>query len=107
MEKFIASQSELKESDIFPDLDKFEDEFDSGNAVIKMAQNSHFLSGTKLAEIRAYTANEIFKARKKTDSLYSEFSQVKKMKEAVKKMKIDMELNENKVEHDKNQAIFN
>jgi hypothetical protein len=37
MEKFIASQTEVKESDIFPDLDKFEDEFDSGNAVIKMA----------------------------------------------------------------------
>lgn len=50
------------------------------------------ISEALLAEVRAYTANELFKIRKKTESLYSEFAKVKEMKRGVELMKRDMGL---------------
>ena len=42
------------------------------------------LSQQQVKEIRAYAANEIFKTRKLTNKLFSEFEQVKKMREDVR-----------------------
>lgn len=50
------------------------------------------MSEVLLAEIRAYVANELFKIRKSTQSLYSEFGKVKEMKRGVELMKRDMQM---------------
>lgn len=52
------------------------------------------VSEVLLAEIRAYVANELFKIRKKTESLYSEFGKVKEMKRGVELMRKDMQMSE-------------
>lgn len=38
---------------------------------------SQLISTTKMAEIKSYTANEVFRVRKRTDALYEEFDKVR------------------------------
>jgi hypothetical protein len=40
----------------------------------------------ELKEIRTYTANELFKAKSKTDRLYNEFTKIKKMKDELRNL---------------------
>ena len=46
----------------------------------------HLIQESKLIEIRSFTATELFKARSKTNRLFEEFAQIKKMKSAIQEM---------------------
>ena len=42
------------------------------------------VNDTQLCEIRAYTANELFRVQSRTDQLYKEFDKIREMKQALK-----------------------
>ena len=44
------------------------------------------MTQSQLREIRAFTANELFKVRKQTNQLYKEFNQVKTMRNEVRQL---------------------
>lgn len=65
---------EQQQQEFFLELQTYDEEIYE-----KSQQNKEttLISKTKMIEIKAYTANELFRAKRRTDSLYSEFSQVK------------------------------
>ena len=48
------------------------------------------ISQSQLKEIRAFTANEIFKVRKQTNQLYKEFEQVKTMRNDMRQVQMEV-----------------
>ena len=45
-----------------------------------------------MKEIRAFTANEIFKVRQQTNKLYKEFEQVKTMRNDMRQVQIEVQI---------------
>ena len=54
----------------------------------KLAVMSH----SQLKEIRAFTANELFKVRKQTNQLYKEFEQIKSMRNDVRQLMMEAQI---------------
>ena len=50
------------------------------------------ISQSQLKEIRAFTANEIFKVRQQTNKLYKEFEQVKTMRNDMRQVQIEVQI---------------
>ena len=53
------------------------------------------ISQSQLKEIRAFTANEIFKVRKQTNQLYKEFEQIKTMRNDMRQVQMEVQIASN------------
>lgn len=66
--------------DQFCEMTQVEDE----EVSVLLPYKLSLINDTQLCEIRAYTANELFRVQSRTDQLYKEFDKIREMKQALK-----------------------